>query len=305
LFELNSCDVMKDFKFKYQTSDEFNDSTLSVKVNIELSVLHMNIRSLNAKCTQLCQLLQLVNIQFDVIILSEVWTTNIDCYSNMLPNYNFYYDLSRVSKVGGVAMFVKNNYEHEELVNMKINSSSLNIENRWIKIKKCGVTYIVGGIYRHPNQNIAEFTSALDTVLSEISSQKIKCIIAGDINIDLTKCTVSSDTNAYVDNLVMNNFVPTILMPTRITSLSTTLIDHIYYYDGYNSSSNICSGNLLCDYISDHLPNYTFILSNREACRQSRPFVHIFSKKNMDLFSRYVSEADWSAVHCTENVNSA
>ena len=60
LFKLNSCDVMKDFNFKYQTSDEFNDSTLSIKDNIELNVLHMNIRSLNAKCTQLCQLLQLV-----------------------------------------------------------------------------------------------------------------------------------------------------------------------------------------------------------------------------------------------------
>ena len=31
----------------------------------------------------------------------------------------------------------------------------------------------------------------------------------------------------------------------------------------------------------------------------------LFSKKNMDLYSRYVSEADWSAVHCTEDVNSA
>ena len=108
---------------------------------------------------------------------------------------------------------------------------------------------------------------------------KIKCIIAGDINIDLTKCTVSSDTNANVDNLVMNNFVPTILMPTRTTSLSATLIDHIYYYDGYNSSSNICSGNLLCDYISDHLPNYTFIFSNRETCRKSRLLCIFFLRK--------------------------
>ena len=53
---------MQDFKLKYQTTDEFNDAALSVKDNIKLSVLHLNIRSLNAKCTQLCQLLQLVNI---------------------------------------------------------------------------------------------------------------------------------------------------------------------------------------------------------------------------------------------------
>ena len=128
--------------------------SLSVRDKIELSVLHLNVRSLNAKCSQLCQLLQLVNIDFDVIVLSEVWTTNIDCYSNMLHNYSFYYDLPSSSKVVGVAMYVKNNYQHEELPNMRINLSSLKIENLWIKIKKCGVNYIVGGIYRHLNQKL-------------------------------------------------------------------------------------------------------------------------------------------------------
>jgi len=122
LFKLNSCDVMQDYKFKYQIIDEFNDTILSVRDKIELSVLHLNVKSLNAKCTQLCQLLQLVNIDFDVIVLSEVWTTNIDCYSNMLHNYSFYYNLPSSSKVAGVAMYVKNNYQHEELPNIKINS---------------------------------------------------------------------------------------------------------------------------------------------------------------------------------------
>ena len=45
--------------------------SLSVRDKIELSVLHLNVRNLNAKCTQLCQLLHLVNIDFDVIVLSE------------------------------------------------------------------------------------------------------------------------------------------------------------------------------------------------------------------------------------------
>jgi len=64
LFKLNSCDVMKDFNFKYQTSDEFNDSTLSIKDNIELSVLHMNIRSLRARFTNVYQIsVQLNQVQ--------------------------------------------------------------------------------------------------------------------------------------------------------------------------------------------------------------------------------------------------
>ena len=147
-----------------------------------------------------------------------------------------------------------------------------------MKIKKCGVNDIVGGIYRHPNQKIVEFTSVLDMVKSEVSNQKVKCIIAGDFNIDLTKCTVSNDTSTYVDNLIMNNFMPTALMPTRITSLSATLIDYIYYYEGCNRSSatNVYNGNILCDFISDHLPSYTLIMSKHEMSKKSRPFVRIF-----------------------------
>jgi len=42
-------------------------------------------------------------------------------------------------------------------------------------------------------------------------------------------------------------------MPTRVTSKSATLIDHIYYYEGLSTSSAYSvSSNLLTD-ISDHI----------------------------------------------------
>jgi len=59
--------------------------------------------------------------------------------------------------------------------------------------------------------------------------------------------------------LLMNNFLPVVCMPTRITSKSATIIDHIYYYEGRNCSKEfkfkISSGNLWSD-LTDHLPNY-------------------------------------------------
>ena len=45
----------------------------------------------------------------------------------------------------------------------------------------------------------------------------------------------STDVAAYVDNLVSNNFMPVILMPTRITARSATLIDHMYYLESTKS----------------------------------------------------------------------
>jgi len=58
------------------------------------------------------------------------------------------------------------------------------------------------------------------------------CVVAGDINIDLAKIEVNVDNANYVDMVFMSNFTPTILMPTRITPKTSTLIDHMYYYTG-------------------------------------------------------------------------
>jgi hypothetical protein len=70
----------------------------------------------------------------------------------------------------------------------------------------------------------------MDIVLGTLANQKYPCIIAGDINIDLTKCNDNRDTAEYVDTLLTNNnFMPAIILPARITSRTASLIDHIFY----------------------------------------------------------------------------
>jgi len=41
------------------------------------------------------------------------------------------------------------------------------VEDIWCEIVKNQSKYIVGGIYRHPNHSICEFSSKLDNVLSK------------------------------------------------------------------------------------------------------------------------------------------
>ena len=90
-------------------------------------------------------------------------------------------------------------------------------------------------------------------------------MIAGDVNIDLTKCRINRQTADYVNTLLVHNFLPTVIMPTRITTKSATLINHIYYNEGKNNTKNIHakSGNLLND-LTDHLPNYTILMSKQK-----------------------------------------
>jgi len=75
------------------------------------------------------------------------------------------------------------------------------VENLWLEVSH-STTIIIGGIYRHANRSMLEFIDAIDLVLSKISSQNIPCIIAGDINIDLTKCRINNQVHNYKVELV-------------------------------------------------------------------------------------------------------
>jgi len=77
---------------------------------------------------------------------------------------------------------------------IKIESTSSNrVENKWLEIQNGKCKYIIGGIQvdRHPNQNVGNFISGMESVLNLISDRKLPCVIAGDIN----------DTATYVDCL--------------------------------------------------------------------------------------------------------
>jgi len=81
LLKLYKAKVVNDeMHFKYVTEDQFNSCIGSDDNNIELSVFHMNIRSLNSKHKLLCQFLDLLHLSFDVIILSKIWSSNISFY---------------------------------------------------------------------------------------------------------------------------------------------------------------------------------------------------------------------------------
>ena len=70
-------------------------------------------------------------------------------------------------------------------------------------------------------------------------------ILGGDINIDLLKANISTTQN-YLDTMLTYNLIPSIIIPTRFTDLSTTLIDHIFIRLLKSKLNNmITSGNFI------------------------------------------------------------
>ena len=85
--------------------------------------------------------------------------------------------------------------------------------------------------YRHPRGNVNLFTEQLESSLSKMENDRtIKDnILTGDLNIDLIKFDINNNTNEYLNTVIKNGHIPTILLPTRVTSHTCTLIDHIFY----------------------------------------------------------------------------
>ena len=309
LKNLYNNDVYNNLNFHYFTPDTFNIKMNSYWLKSDFSLFHLNIRSLNKNGDELCQFLNTINCDFDVLVLSEIWSCNVTHFSNLISGYNFYYDIPDSGNVGGVGIYVRSTLLHNIVDVYKISSSNeCRVENLWMEVTKGCSKYIIGGIYRHPGHRITTFMQKFDNVLSQIGHYKLPCLIAGDINIDLKKFQTHTDTKAYLDTLLVNNFVPVVVMPTRISDTSATLIDHVYYYDPIRTTRNsvITGGNFWCD-LTDHLPNFVFLqnYSGTEYQSDDLPYVRLHSVKNIEKFKTAINNVSWNKLSQYKNVNEA
>ena len=95
---------------------EFNSRFTSLVKNgyISISIFHADIRSLNSNHRKLCKFLVSICVDFDIIILTEIWSSNISFYHNILPGYIFHYVLPPKGNVGGVGIFVNKAVESSD-----------------------------------------------------------------------------------------------------------------------------------------------------------------------------------------------
>ena len=298
-YEYSKNDMFNLLDSNYYTCDQFNRKVRSITNKCEISIFHLNIRSLNSKQSAFCQLISLLDLDFDVLVLSEIWSYNISFYCNLFDGYDFYYVLPQSSSIGGIGMYVKKLSFCEIRSDLQLpKHSDVRVDDLWIEICKNKTKYIVGGIYRHPNSNINIFTDLLDDNLNKISSKKRPCFIVGDINIDFLKYKNLKCIEDYMNNLLVHGLLPVLLLPTRITKKSATVVDHIYYYEGSNrlKPSKLYTGNIFSD-LSDHLPNFVILSNVKQKIDYSlRPFTRLFTQKNKSSFDTMLGEIEWHHV---------
>ncbi len=298
----------------YYTEQEFNDawSRLNIKTH-EVSIFHVNIRSLNAHHDELLQLMITLNYSFDVIVLSEICNFNIAIYGNLLPDFNFVYEVPSQSNIGGVGIFIRNSFSFikRDDLNLISKGSEDKTECLFIEVFKNNYHCIVGGLYRHPNQNIENFSMSLEaSIQSKSLPRNIDCFLLGDLNINLLNYQSHTGTKIFLDMLNTYNFLPLTTLPTRLTDTTATLIDHIYYRSAINlshsNSSHSFTGILTVD-ISDHLANFVILQKCSKITNYAeRPLIRIFSQRNKEMFEEEIMKYDWiKLVYSAHDADSA
>ena len=281
-------------------------SNLIDTMHSSISYFHLNCRGLSSNWESFRNLLfefQNFKLSFDFIGMSEVYRCDND-QRLILPGYhNLITRCREDSSKGGVGIFVKDNQNFKIREDLSVFIPHV-FESLFIEIISSSKSSIVGVIYRPntaPKANVDIFSSTLQDIMDIINNEHKHGVIMGDMNVDLLKFGSHPKTDDYLDNIFSHGFLPVITKPTRVTSSSATLIDHIYTN---NISSPADAGIIVTD-VADHfgvfyLQQFKSTGTQKNTLRQIR----YYSEANINKFKNYLQETDFSHIlniDCAEN----
>ena len=296
------------FSKQYYDTNEFNLKFANTKCG--LTVCHINIRRISKNKGKLIAFLSEILRDFDIILLTEIGD-NAESFltPEFLPGYIVSaIDLPKTNKYGGSAILIKEGVgtctPRDELkFKMLCGCSNCQTENCWVELNTGTNKYLIGSIYRHCNGSILHFNEALNNLLTRLDD-KIISIIGGDTNINI----LNQDHEATVDytsTFFEHNFIPQILTPTRITDDTATCLDHIFVrLPRRLFDCEIISGNIIAE-VTDHLPNFIYILNKNKPDIKNRPMVRIFGEKNISDFQTRLENSDWDSILQEEDIDAS
>ena len=256
---------------------------------------HLNTRSLPHNFIEFKELVTTTKLCGYAI--SETWLTDktpLDRVS--LENYRIYRKDRINKRGGGVAIYIKEQYQAKEI---KISNENEIPEMLWLEVKVGIKKVAIGVLYRAPKIPYSVYEN-LHTALIKIYAKYEDTILLGDFNSNwlLQDCP---NTRSLVTNF-SEPFALTQLInsPTRITDKSRTLIDLIFV----SNPQNVLFSNT-CDVpgVSDH--NFTYLAYSFKKLK-FKPF-YITKRNFKDVvwadFNRDLEEQPWENTLCVTSIN--
>ena len=226
------------------------------------------------------------------ILLQETWCdSSVDLSLFLLPSYNMVSKPVRISRHGGLAIYIHENYSFKQVE--MIDNSSL-FENLCVELKCKNANldkYLVCNVYRPPMgvaDNLTDFINTFHLWTNDIFNKSKKSYICGDFNINLLQIQTNDCYSQFYDNMMSVGFIPNITLPTRISETAATLIDNIFTN---NIEKSHISG-VLSTHFSDHQMIFTILKTNFRDSNNSKKYVEIelTSEENLEKFKAEITE---------------
>ena len=126
--------------------------------DIDFSIFHNNVRSLNKNFSSVMDIFNHCNELPHVLAITET-KLNDNCTAPTLAGYEFE-GFNSSSNSGGVGAYITNKLDYNVRNDLKM--CLPHCEDMWLNIKLSnGNTIVVGIIYRHPGHNYTNFTDKL------------------------------------------------------------------------------------------------------------------------------------------------
>ena len=198
--------------------------------NNSLTILHLNIRSLNKNFDELHKFLVSSRIRSAVICLTETRIKNDPLVNITISQYKFCHVDSQIS-VGRVAVYVSDNFTFKLCPNQYVIPNS---ECLWLELSTphSNEKFIVGTVYQHSDHStVNNFFDRFSDCLNDLLISKKTYYILRDFNIKIQKHNRTSAAHNYTNLIVSNGAIPIIKKPTRVTPESSSATDHIITND--------------------------------------------------------------------------
>ena len=285
---------------KYYDTDDFCAQFNKSKC---FSAFHLNIASLTKHFDELQNLLCTLDTTFSIIAITETkFSRNILPFVNYsLPHYSIEHTPTD-SSAGGALLYISNHlaYKPRNDLTKKLYKAK-ELESIFIElIYKRKKNIVIGCIYKHPPMSIEEFNKYfLLPILDKINKEKKTILLLGDFNIDLLKSNIDNNISYFLDIMGSYDLLPQILLPTRITDNSQTLIDNIFL----DSSTFLpISGNLTY-HISDHLPQVLLLKNTKIDNVKENIYKRNWKKFDQENFIMDFLAVNWDDILKTKEGN--
>lgn len=246
----------------------------------KLKIITQNIRSVSCNLSDFNVLLARIDMNIDIIILTECWLASI-------PN---------IPQIAGFNSHSTSQLynQNDGLITYYRDSLSCKTYEPKIKDASCIITIIqnyiiIIAIYRSPSfHNIIPFLNSLNEILVSFNNHK-NVIITGDLNLNIAD---PSDSRAaeYLELIAMHGILPAYTLPTR----GNSCLDHFMLRTSFSCQTLIIENSL-----TDHLTILLCMDTKQTNTKYSKTITQI----NYPEIHSAMKSADFSKIYSTDDCN--